>query len=90
VRAAIARFPFDCKGTETARQAEEREDEWAREDRLEDERTQAAEELIETLRSIDPAAVVDPNGFWMIFVADMQMGDFTTSAVFRSLHSTDE
>jgi hypothetical protein len=88
--AVIARFPFDSEGTEPTRETEEPEDEWARADRLDDEQTQAAEELVETLRGIDPAAVVDQNGFWKIFVADVQMGDFTTSDVLGSLLGTDE
>jgi|GraSoi_2013_60cm_1033757.scaffolds.fasta_scaffold261002_1 hypothetical protein len=36
------------------------------------------EELVGTLRRIDPAALADPDGFWMTVVADVQMGNYST------------
>lgn len=78
VRAILGRFPYDSAGFEEERGDE---NEWDRAGRLDAERTQAAEELVERLRAIDAAAVVDPDGFWMTFVADVQMGNYATKEV---------
>jgi SUKH-4 immunity protein len=46
-----------------------------------EERERIGDELAEAIRSIDPAAGVDPNGFWQIFLADVMIGDFATEDI---------
>ena len=87
VRSVTERFPFDSEGSGEDREDQEvhkhkeQKDQWAYEDevaeRLENERTQAGDDLIERLRRIDPAAIADLDGFWHIFVADVQMGIYS-------------
>jgi hypothetical protein len=71
VQTATARFPFDSEGAREDRGGAPTEDKWVRAERLENERFQAAEDLVASLRQIDPASVADPDGFWMTFVADV-------------------
>ncbi|HET9111622.1 MAG TPA: SUKH-4 family immunity protein [Ktedonobacterales bacterium] len=85
-RMVTARFPFDSEGAEDDYGADDDEDECSREDRLDDERTQAAAELVEALRRIDPAAVADPDSFWMTFRDDMQMGNYSAKDMLNSRH----
>lgn len=76
VRAVFARFPFDegdggeNDDLENAK-LDDREEAWDR----------AADELEETLRGIDPVAVADANSFWMTFLDDVRIGDFSTDMV---------
>lgn len=72
VRAVLDRFPFD-RG-DTGRESWEDADL----DEIEAEWDRAAGELTETLGRIDPEAVADQDGFWKTFVADVQMGDYST------------
>jgi hypothetical protein len=76
VQTVTARFPFDSEGTREDRGGAPTEDRWVRAERLENERVQAAEDLVTSLRRIDPASVADLDGFWMAFVADVQMGNY--------------
>jgi hypothetical protein len=79
VRAVLDRFPFDSEGTGEGRERDDLADEWAHEDKLINEWDQAGSELTETLRRIDPAVGAVPrDGFWMTFMGDVQMGDFST------------
>lgn len=83
VRAVINRFPFDhgvlsdapIQDTSTQRFANHVDRsahvEWV----------SIGEELRELLRRIDPESVADPNGYWNTFVADVQMGDYSTEDV---------
>ncbi len=80
VRDVLARFPFDSGDSRTAL------DEDGYLDELDNEWNRAAGELEETLRAIDPAAVVDPNGFWMTFLDDIRIGDFSTAIVIGTKH----
>lgn len=80
VRVVLNRFPFDSvsmKGTLDLDGSD-----W---DDLHNEWNHAADEMEEALRAIDPAAVADPNGFWMTFLdLDVRSGDYMTSEMVGS------
>lgn len=65
VRVVIGRFPFYER--ERGNDLEELE--------------RIGDELAQAIGSIDPAAVVDPNGFWQMFIADVMNGDFATEDI---------
>jgi SUKH-4 immunity protein len=77
VRVVLNRFPFDSVSMERNR-------DWAGSDwdDLQNEWDHAADEIEEALRAVDPAAVADPNGFWMTFLdLGVRSGDYMTSEV---------
>jgi hypothetical protein len=85
VRAITARFPYDAVSLKVSKRLSIDEwdlsdDDW---DELFREHNQAADDLTEMLGRIDPAAVVDQDGFWMGFVADVQMGNYATRYFLR-------
>lgn len=76
VRAVTDRFPFDSTVTGADLRGEE---DWeVRDDRRFAEWDQAGEELLETLRRIDAAAVANLDGFWHTFLADLGMGNYAS------------
>ena len=81
VRVVLDRFPFDSGDTEERDDRDQPASIKANGDELADEWDKAADELTEALRGIDSAAVADLDGFWMTFVADVQMGNYATKVV---------
>jgi len=85
VRAITARFPYDTVSLKVSKRLSI--DEWDLSDddwnELFREHDQAADDLTEVLGRIDPAAVVDQDGFWTGFVADVQMGNYATRYYLR-------
>jgi SUKH-4 immunity protein len=80
VRVVLNRFPFDSVSMKGNRDLDGSD--W---DDLHNEWTHAADEIEEALRAVDPAAVADPNGFWMTFLdLDVRIGDYMTSEVVGS------
>lgn len=89
VRAVINRFPFergvlsdapmlDASAQRQVSNTGERDDvEWVA----------VGEELRELLRRIDPESIANPNGYWNTFVADVQMGNYSTEDVL-TFHET--
>ncbi len=73
VRAVVNRFPF-YRGNPEQEQDRGQDD-------LADEWYRAAEDLLEILGRIDPAATADLDGFWATLVSDVQMGDYSTKMV---------
>lgn len=71
VRAVVSRFPFE-RGSPGQEQ-----------DDLVNPWESIAKELFEALHRIDPVAMSDLDGFWMTFVSDVQMGDYSTEMVLR-------
>jgi hypothetical protein len=85
VRAITARFPYDTVSLKVSKRLSLDEwdlsdDDW---DELFREHDQAADDLTKMLGRIDPAAVVDQDGFWVRFVADVQMGNYATRYYLR-------
>ncbi len=73
VHAVVARFPFEDGVPDQ---------EWDREDGdLITPWAQSANELLETLSRIDPVAMADRRGFWMTFVSDVLIGDYSVESV---------
>jgi SUKH-4 immunity protein of toxin-antitoxin system len=74
VRAVLDRFPFG--GGEAGMDSDI--------DRLESEWNRAADELEATLGVIDPA-LVNANAYWLDFLSDVRIGDFSTAEVLDRL-----
>lgn len=70
VGAVLNRYPFDSSQAD-----EESDDSYLERTRAELDR--AVGDLKKALSAIDPAAMDDPDGFWMAFLDDVQMGDFS-------------
>lgn len=81
VRAVVNRFPFDIGEGGDDPGLDDRANEWAQSDRLFSEWDRSAEDLLEILGRIDPAATADLDGFWATLVSDVQMGDYSTKMV---------
>ena len=75
VRAVVNRFPFESSslGQTQGHGQDDLANLWEL----------VSEELFETLRRIDPVALADLDGFWMTFVSDVQMGDYSTEMILR-------
>lgn len=73
VRAVVNRFPFESSNLAQTQGYEQ--DDPAKLWEL------VSEELFEILRQIDPVAMADLDGFWMTFVSDVQMGDYSTEMI---------
>jgi hypothetical protein len=71
VSAVLNRYPFDRP------QAKGESDESSL-DRTSAELDRAADDLKKALSAIDPAAMEDPGRFWLDFIDDVQMGDYST------------
>jgi hypothetical protein len=71
VGAVLNRYPFDNPQAE-----EESDDSYL--DRTHAELDRAVDDLKRALSAIDPAAMEDLDGFWMTFLDDVQMRDFST------------
>jgi SUKH-4 immunity protein len=80
-RAVTDRFPYDSGSTTQDGGSDDTTENGAKEDKTFDEWDQAAREMTETLRAIDPVAVEDPDSFWMTFIADVQMGNYSTTDI---------
>lgn len=72
VSAVLNRYPFDNPQTK-----EESDDRYL--DRSRAELDRAVTDLRMALRAIDPTAMDDPDGFWMTFLDDVKMGDFSSA-----------
>lgn len=79
VRATLARFPFDRGDAE--RESREGGDRDEIEGAIAEEWDRAADELEATLGTLDPAAVADPDAFWMTFLDDVRIGDYATDDI---------
>lgn len=66
----LNRYPFD-----NPQANEESDDSYL--DRARAELDRAIDDLKRALNAIDPAAMGDPDGFWMTFLDDVQMRDFS-------------
>lgn len=71
VDAVLNRYPFDSPQAK-----EESDDSYL--DRTRAELDRAVDDLKAALSAIDPTAMDDPDGFWMTFLDDVQMGNFST------------
>lgn len=70
VGAVLNRYPFDSPQAKG-----ESDDSYL--DRTRGELDRAADDLKAALSAIDPREVEDPDGFWMTFIDDVQMGNFS-------------
>jgi SUKH-4 immunity protein len=70
VRAVLNRYPFDSPQAN-----EESDDSYL--DRTRAELDRAVDDLKRALNAIDPAAMENLDGFWMTFLDDVRMGDFS-------------
>lgn len=77
IRAVIARFPFDSS---IPGKQDYNDDELGA---LAQEWGRAAREMRAMLGGIDPAAVEDPDSFWMTFCDDVNIGDYGLESVLR-------
>jgi hypothetical protein len=72
VSVVLNRYPFDSPQTEG-----ESDERYL--DRLRAELDRAVGDLKADLTAIDPAALQDPDGFWMTFIDDVHMGNFSSA-----------
>lgn len=83
VRGVTTRFPFDREGELKHGQLPTPGYPYpsAFWDTIAGEWERAAAEMLVTLRAIDAASVANPDGFWMTFIADVQLGSYGTRHV---------
>ncbi len=83
VRAVIERFPFD-RGVPADTPLHDESAQWHASSTDQSDDVQwdmVGEELRELLRRIDPESLADPNGYWRTFLADVQMGNYSTDDI---------
>ena len=72
VSAVLNRYPFD-----SPQGKEESDDSYL--DRTRADLDRATDDLKVALSVIDPTAIADPDGFWMTFIDDVRMGNFSNA-----------